>query len=82
VETVQAFRARDGALFARLDDCEQHETLLQHGADLEAFKHSELNPYRSNIQATMVKSAILAWERFKLRASVPHPDGNPSICES
>jgi len=65
MEQVSAFKANDGALFATLAECQEHEISLHWRSRIDEFQKSGMSPYPTGAQAGLTFRVIVAWEQFK-----------------
>ena len=67
METVEAFKASDGALFPTPNLCENHETSLKWRARIDEYIASEYCNYKGSPHRGMCAKMVLGWEQFKSR---------------
>jgi hypothetical protein len=68
MESVQAYQASDGNIFKTIAECQEHEISLIWRERIAEFSKSDVNPYPSGAQTSMVRKIIVAWETYKTGA--------------
>lgn len=67
METITAYKADNGILFATKEECLEHEAMLQWRDKIDAFTAAGMNPYPNNPHKTIAARAIVAWETYKAK---------------
>ena len=66
MQKVEAYRASDGALFATLQLCQEHEVSLLWRARIDEYIGSKFCPYtKGTAQSNMTFKVVVSWEQFK-----------------
>jgi hypothetical protein len=71
MEQVTAFRAGDGALFDKIEQCQTYEVFSEKfKSEINMFLHSSYNRYPETANTSRYSKVIIGWELFKIGIEV------------
>ena len=71
MQTVQAFKTKDGEIFMDFAKAQQHQANLDNTSSIIEFLGSVYSPYKLGASRSISIAAIQAWESFKMSKNSP-----------